>query len=67
MRLLCICCEGETGGAARALETTDDGEARVNKPRTGYLMEILGTRKSFLTFHRGIAFIIALTSLLSAL
>lgn len=67
MRLLCICCEGEAGGAARVLETTDDGEARVNKPRTGYLMEILGTRKSFLTFHRGIAFIIALTSLLSAL
>ncbi|KAG1871280.1 hypothetical protein DFJ58DRAFT_763149 [Suillus subalutaceus] len=67
MRLLCICWEGEAGGAARVLETTDDGGARRNKLRTGYLMEIFGTRKSFLTFHRGMAFLIALTSLLSAL
>lgn len=67
MRLLCICWEGEAGGAARVLETTDDGGARLNKLRTGYLMEIFGTRKSFLTFQRGMAFIIDLTSLLSAL
>jgi len=38
---------GEMGGAARVLETTEEGGGRKNKPGTEFFREIFGTLKSF--------------------
>jgi len=58
---------GEAGGAARVLETTEEGGGRKNKPGNKFLREIFGTLKSFSIFHWGMTFLIALNSLLNAL
>ena len=68
VRLLCVGSgTGEAGGAARVLETTAEGGGRKNKLGTEFFREIFGTLKSFSIFHRGMTFLIALSSFLNAI
>ena len=69
--VVCVFCvgsgTGEAGGAARVLETTEEGGGRKNKPGTEFFREIFGTLKSISIFHWGMTVLIALNSLLNAI